>query len=56
VVLWFHSARGRRALAPFAYVGRMAPTNYLAQGFVIAFVLFGVGRASRSPGARVRAR
>jgi uncharacterized protein len=30
-------------LAPFAWLGRMALTNYLAQSFVIAFVLFGVG-------------
>jgi uncharacterized protein len=42
-VVLFHREPGRRWLAPFAYVGRMALTNYLAQGFVIAFVLFGVG-------------
>jgi len=39
----FHTARGRRILAPFADVGRMALTNYLTQGLVIALVLFGVG-------------
>jgi uncharacterized protein len=33
----------RRLLAPFAYAGRMALTNYLTQSFVFAFVLFGVG-------------
>jgi len=43
VVVWFESEAGRRLLAPFAHVGRMALTNYLTQGFVIAFVLFGVG-------------
>lgn len=42
-VVFFHGARGRRVLAPFAYIGRMALTNYLVQGFIIAFVLFGVG-------------
>ena len=39
----YHSALGVRLLAPFAWIGRMALTNYLAQSFVIAFVLFGVG-------------
>jgi uncharacterized protein len=42
-VVWFESGRGPRILAPFAHVGRMALTNYLTQGSVIAFVLFGVG-------------
>jgi uncharacterized protein len=42
-VVWFGGARGRRVLASFAFVGRMALTNYLVQGFIIAFVLFGVG-------------
>jgi uncharacterized protein len=43
VVTAFHTERGRRLLAPFAHVGRMALTNYLAQGLFIAFVLFDVG-------------
>jgi uncharacterized protein len=30
-------------MAPFAAVGRMALTNYLAQSLVYGFVLFGVG-------------
>jgi len=34
---------GRRIFTPFGAVGRMALTNYLAQGFIYAFVLFGVG-------------
>jgi uncharacterized protein len=33
----------RRWLAPFAWTGRMALTNYLMQSVVIGFVLFGVG-------------
>jgi uncharacterized protein len=39
----YHSPTGARLLAPFAWIGRMALTNYLTQSFVIAFVLFGVG-------------
>jgi len=39
----YHSRIGSRLLAPFAWIGRMALTNYLMQSFVIAFVLFGVG-------------
>jgi uncharacterized protein len=34
---------GKRIFGIFAPVGQMALTNYLAQGFLIAFVLFGVG-------------
>jgi uncharacterized protein len=34
---------GRRLFGPFGAVGRMALTNYLAQGLIYAFVLFGVG-------------
>jgi uncharacterized protein len=33
----------RRLLAPLAYAGRMALTNYLTQSAVYALVLFGVG-------------
>lgn len=43
VTLLFHTPMGRRLLAPFAWSGRMALTNYLAQGFVYGFVLFGIG-------------
>jgi uncharacterized protein len=43
LVVAFHGKRGRRWLAPFAYVGRMALTNYLTQSVIIGFVLFGVG-------------
>ena len=34
---------GQILFGPFAAVGRMALTNYLVQGFLYAFVLFGVG-------------
>jgi len=43
LVSFFQTPRGARLLAPFAWSGRMALTNYLSQSFVIAFVLFGVG-------------
>lgn len=43
IVVAFRSDLGRRIFTPFGVVGRMALTNYLAQGFVYAFVLFGVG-------------
>ena len=43
LVAFFQTPRGARLLAPFAWSGRMALTNYLTQSFVIAFVLFGVG-------------
>jgi uncharacterized protein len=43
IVAGFEEGRLRRWLAPFAWVGRMALTNYLAQGLVIGLVLFGVG-------------
>jgi uncharacterized protein len=43
IVVAFESGRGRAWLSPFAWVGRMALTNYLAQSFVIGLVLFGVG-------------
>ena len=33
---------GQRLFGPFGAVGRMALTNYLAQGFLYAFVMFGV--------------
>jgi len=43
LVALFHSPRGARLLAPFAWSGRMALTNYLSQSLAIGFVLFGVG-------------
>jgi uncharacterized protein len=43
LITLYHGRLGARLLAPFAWIGRMALTNYLAQSFVIAFVLFGVG-------------
>lgn len=42
VLLW-HGGAGRRLLAGFVPVGQMALTNYLAQGLLYGFVLFGVG-------------
>ena len=43
VVVGFQTRFGRHLLVPFAAAGRMALTNYIAQSFVIGFVLFGVG-------------
>ena len=43
VVVGFETRLGRRLLAPFAASGRMALTNYIAQSFVMGYVLFGVG-------------
>jgi uncharacterized protein len=43
IVVGFESGRLRRWLAPFAWAGRMALTNYLVQGLLIGLVLFGVG-------------
>jgi uncharacterized protein len=43
IVVAYESGRLRRWLAPFAWAGRMALTNYLTQSLVIGFVLFGVG-------------
>jgi uncharacterized protein len=43
IVVGYESGRLRWWLAPFAWAGRMALTNYLAQSVVIGFVLFGVG-------------
>ena len=41
IVVAFHKPWGRRLFGLFAPVGRMALTNYLAQGFIYAFVLYG---------------
>jgi len=43
IVVAFQGGLGRRLLAPFAAVGRMALTNYIVQSLVIGFVLFGIG-------------
>jgi uncharacterized protein len=43
LVVLYHGRVGARLLAPFAWAGRMALTNYLAQSLVLGFVLFGVG-------------
>jgi uncharacterized protein len=43
IVTGFEGGRLRCWLAPFAWTGRMALTNYLLQGAIIGFVLFGVG-------------
>lgn len=43
IVVALRSSWGRRIFNPFGAVGRMALTNYLAQGFIYAFILFGVG-------------
>jgi uncharacterized protein len=42
IVLALQGRRGARLLAPFAAAGRMALTNYVAQSFVYALLLFGV--------------
>ena len=43
VVLALSKGWGRRLFGPFGAVGRMALTNYLAQGLIYAFVITGVG-------------
>lgn len=43
IVVALRSEWGRTIFTPFGAVGRMALTNYLAQGFIYAFILFGVG-------------
>lgn len=43
IVVALHRPAGARLFGMFAPVGRMALTNYLVQGFLYAFVLFGVG-------------
>ena len=43
IVVALQKAWGRRLFGVFAPVGRMALTNYLAQGLLIGFVLFAVG-------------
>lgn len=43
IVVGLHTALGQKLLAPFAYAGRMALTNYVSQSFVYALVFFGLG-------------
>lgn len=43
IVVALQQGWGKRLFGVFAPVGRMALTNYLAQGLIYAFVLFGVG-------------
>jgi uncharacterized protein len=43
LVVLYHGRIGATLLAPFAWAGRMALTNYLSQSLVLGFVLFGVG-------------
>ena len=43
IVVALRSNWGRIVFTPFGAVGRMALTNYLSQGFLYAFVMFGVG-------------
>lgn len=43
IVVALRADWGRLLFTPFGAVGRMALTNYLAQGLLYAFVLFGVG-------------
>ena len=43
IIVAFHGGWGRKFFGPAGAVGRMALTNYLLQGVLIGFVLFGVG-------------
>jgi len=43
VLLLYERGRGRRLLAPFAAVGRMALTNYLLQSVISVFIFYGFG-------------
>ena len=43
IVVGFEAGKLRRVLAPFAWTGRMALTNYLVQGALIGLALLGVG-------------
>jgi uncharacterized protein len=43
IVVGLHTPLGQKLLAPFAYAGRMALTNYVSQSFVYALVFFGLG-------------
>ena len=43
IIVALQKGWGKRLFGPFGTVGQMALTNYLAQGLIYAFVLFGVG-------------
>jgi len=43
IVLGLRTGLGHRLLSPLAAVGKMALTNYVAQSFIIGFVLLGIG-------------
>lgn len=43
IVVAYQQGAGRKFFGWFGPVGQMALTNYLVQGFIYAFVLFGVG-------------
>ena len=43
IVVALQKGWGKQLFGVFASVGRMALTNYLAQGLIYAFILFGVG-------------
>lgn len=43
ILVALQKAWGERLFGPFGAVGRMALTNYLAQGFLYGFVMFGIG-------------
>ena len=43
IVVALQQGWGKRLFGVFAPVGRMALTNYLAQGLIYSFILFGVG-------------
>lgn len=43
IVVALRSQWGEKLFRPFGAVGRMALTNYLAQGLIYAFVMFGTG-------------
>ena len=43
IVVGLHTTLGHRLLAPFAWPGRMALSNYVGQSLIYGFVLFGVG-------------
>ena len=43
LVLVFHSAAGRRFLAPLGWAGRMALTNYLMHSVIMVAIFYGIG-------------
>jgi uncharacterized protein len=43
IVVGLHGVKSGRWLRPFAFIGRMALTNYVTQSVCIGFVLFGFG-------------